>query len=48
LYFNLSSEDAVTLPPTVKSPVDALNENAVAVVRTLAVWLEPAPAIKTG
>jgi hypothetical protein len=48
LVFNLSSEFAVIVPPTVKSPVLALNVNAVAVVLTLAVWFEPAAATNTG
>jgi hypothetical protein len=45
---SLSSEYAVTFPPTARSPEEALNENAVAVVLTLAVWFEPAPATNTG
>ena len=47
-FFSLSSECAVTLPPTVRLPVFALNVNAVAVVLTLAVWSEPAAPMKTG
>ena len=42
------SEYAITFPVAVKSPVLALNVNAVAVVLTLAVWFEPAAATNTG
>jgi hypothetical protein len=45
--FILISELAVTVPPTVKSPVLALKVNAVAVVLMLGVWF-PVPATNTG
>ena len=47
-FFKVTSEPEFKLPPTVKSPVLGLKVNAVAVVLTLAVWLEPAAATKTG